>query len=93
MANRPTVQDVLRQFYPRYLEKYTSNDRQAKKAVHTLNRKTGTYQVVLIIFAPHPMSSSVRVQINHKISLQILPVLDQALQNIQLSIVCSLPFI
>ncbi|EOS79547.1 hypothetical protein C817_02654 [Dorea sp. 5-2] len=45
MAGNPTVQDVLRQFYPRYLEKYNPNARQAKTAVHILNCKTGAYGV------------------------------------------------
>ena len=39
MAGNPTVQDVLRQFYPRYLEKYNPNARQAKTAAHILNCK------------------------------------------------------
>ncbi len=45
MAGNPTVQDVLRQFYPRYLEKYNPNARQAKTAAHILNCKTGAYGV------------------------------------------------
>ena len=45
MADKPTIQDVLWQFYPRYLEKYTPNARQAKSAVHILNCKTGAYGV------------------------------------------------
>ncbi|MCI8508315.1 MAG: transposase, partial [Lachnospiraceae bacterium] len=45
MADKPTVQDVLRKFYPGYLEKYTPNARQAKSAVHILNCKTGAYGV------------------------------------------------
>ena len=45
MSDKPTVQDVLRQFYPGYLEKYIPNARQAKAAVHILNCKTGAYGV------------------------------------------------
>lgn len=45
MAGNPTIQDVLRQFYSRYLEKYTPGVRQAKTAVHILNCKTGAYGV------------------------------------------------
>ena len=45
MADKPTVQDVLRQFYPGYLEKYTPNAGQAKAAVHILNCRTGAYGV------------------------------------------------
>ena len=45
MADRPTVQGVLRRFYPQYLEKHTPNARQAKTAVHILNCKTGAYGV------------------------------------------------
>ena len=45
MAGNPTVQDVPRQFYPRYLEKYNPNARQAKTAAHILNCKTGAYGV------------------------------------------------
>ena len=32
MAGNPTVQDILRRFYPKYLEEYTPNARQAKAA-------------------------------------------------------------
>ncbi len=45
MAGNPTVQDILRRFYPKYLEEYTPNARQAKAAVHILNCKTGAYGV------------------------------------------------
>jgi len=45
MAGNPTVQDIPRRFYPKYLEEYTPNARQAKAAVHILNRKTGAYGV------------------------------------------------
>ena len=45
MADNLTIQDILRRFYPIYLEKYTPNARQAKVAVHILNCKTGAYGV------------------------------------------------
>ena len=45
MAGNPTVRDVLRQFYPRYLEKYNPNARQVKTAARILNCKTGAYGV------------------------------------------------
>lgn len=45
MAGNPTVQDVLRRFYPKYMENYTPNARQAKTANHILNCKTGAYGV------------------------------------------------
>lgn len=45
MADNPTIQDVLRQFYTEYLEVYTPNVRQAKAADHILNCKTGAYGV------------------------------------------------
>ena len=45
MFGNPTVQDILRRFYPEYLEKYTPNARQAKAAVHILNCRTGAYGV------------------------------------------------
>jgi len=37
------MQDVLRQFYPKYLEVYTPNERQAKAVRHIMNCKTGAY--------------------------------------------------
>lgn len=43
MINNPTMQDVLRQFYPKYLDVYTPNDRQAKTVHHIMNCKTGAY--------------------------------------------------
>ena len=43
MADRPTMQDVLQRFYPRYLEKYTPSAQQAKTVSHILNCKTGAY--------------------------------------------------
>ena len=43
MIDNPTIQDVLRQFYPKYLEVYTPNGCQAKAAHHILNCKTGAY--------------------------------------------------
>lgn len=43
MTNSPTMQDVLRQFYPEYLDVYTPNDRQAKAVRHIMNCKTGAY--------------------------------------------------
>ena len=43
MINNPTMQDVLRQFYPEYLKVYTPNERQAKAVHHILNCKTGAY--------------------------------------------------
>ncbi len=45
MADNPTIQDVLRQFYPEYLEAYAPNARRAKTAIHILNCKTGAYGV------------------------------------------------
>ena len=39
MTNNPTMQDVLRQFYPEYLDVYTPNDRQAKTVRHIMNCK------------------------------------------------------
>ena len=38
MMDNPTMQDVLRQFYPSYLDIYTPNVRQAK-AVHHIHKK------------------------------------------------------
>ncbi|MFV0328867.1 MAG: IS91 family transposase [Dysgonomonas sp.] len=43
MADKPTMQDVLRQFYARYLDVYTPNSHQAKTVHHILNCKTGAY--------------------------------------------------
>ena len=43
MEGKPTVQDVLRQFYPGYLERYTPGAGRAKAAAHILNCKTGAY--------------------------------------------------
>lgn len=43
MTNNPTMQDVLHQFYPEYLDIYTPNDRQAKTVHHIMNCKTGAY--------------------------------------------------
>lgn len=43
MADKPTMQDVLQRFYPRYLEKYTPSAQQAKAVSHILNCKTGAY--------------------------------------------------
>lgn len=43
MINNPTMQDVLRQFYPQYLDVYTPNTQQAKAAHHIINCKTGAY--------------------------------------------------
>lgn len=45
MSDHPTMQDALRQFYPKYLGVYTPNARQAKAANHILNCKTGAYGV------------------------------------------------
>ena len=39
----PTMQDVLRQFCPKYLESYTPAANQAKAVRHILNCKTGAY--------------------------------------------------
>ena len=39
------MQDVLRQFYLKYLETYTPNERQAKAVRHIMNCKTGAYGV------------------------------------------------
>lgn len=43
MADNLTVQDVLRQFYPAYLDTYTPNPQQARAAYHILNCKTGAF--------------------------------------------------
>lgn len=45
VADNPTIQDVLRQFYPGFLDVYTPNAGQAKTAHHILNCKTGAYGV------------------------------------------------
>ena len=43
MNDNPTMQDVLRHFYPEYLEFYTPTGHQAKTVHHILNCKTGAY--------------------------------------------------
>lgn len=43
MVNNPNMQDVLNKFYPKYLETYTPNERQAKAVHHIINCKTGAY--------------------------------------------------
>lgn len=45
MGNRPTMQDVLRKFYPGYLDSYVPNAQQEKVVRHILNCKTGAYGV------------------------------------------------
>lgn len=45
MADDPTMQDVLRQFYPEYLERYTPTQQQAKAVRHIMNCRTGAYGV------------------------------------------------
>ena len=40
---RPTVQDIFLQFYPRYLDKYTPSPQQSKVANCIINCKTGAY--------------------------------------------------
>ena len=45
MGNRPTMQDVLRKFYPGYLDSYVPNAQQDKVVRHILNCKTGAYGV------------------------------------------------
>ena len=45
MGNRPTMQDVLRKFYPGYLDSYVPNVQQEKVVRHILNCKTGAYGV------------------------------------------------
>lgn len=46
MVNDPvTMQDVLQQFYPKYLEIYTPTASQARAVRHILNCKTGAYGV------------------------------------------------
>lgn len=39
----PTMQEVLRHFYPKYLDSYTPTECQAKTVHHILNCKTGAY--------------------------------------------------
>ncbi len=39
----PTMQEVLRHFYPKYLDSHTPTERQAKTVHHILNCKTGAY--------------------------------------------------
>ena len=39
----PTMREVLRHFYPKYLDSYTPTERQAKTVHHILNCKTGAY--------------------------------------------------
>ena len=39
----PTMQEVLRHFYPKYLDSYIPTERQAKTVHHILNCKTGAY--------------------------------------------------
>ncbi|MCI9101550.1 MAG: hypothetical protein HFH58_17350 [Lachnospiraceae bacterium] len=58
MADKPTVQDVLRKFYPGYLEKYTPGARQAKAANHILNCKTGVYGVNIITIWYSPVQAN-----------------------------------
>ena len=43
MKSNPTIQDVLRRFYPEYLKVYCPNEQQTKAARHILNGKTGAY--------------------------------------------------
>lgn len=43
MIDNPTMQDVLRHFYPQYLDSYTPTGCQAKAVRHILNCKTGAY--------------------------------------------------
>ncbi len=43
MKNNVTMQDVLRQFYPAFLDAYEPNPQQAKAAYHILNCKTGAF--------------------------------------------------
>lgn len=43
MGNNVTMQDVLRQFYPSYLDIYTPTGQQAKAANYILNCKTGAF--------------------------------------------------
>lgn len=41
--DKPTVQDIFRQFYPAYLEKHSPSAEQAKAARNIINCKTGAY--------------------------------------------------
>ena len=41
--NKPTVQDILLRFYPKYLDKYTPSSQQSKVANCIINCKTGAY--------------------------------------------------
>lgn len=43
MNDNPTMQDVLRHFYPKYLDSYRPTGHQAKTVHHILNCKTGAY--------------------------------------------------
>lgn len=43
MNDKPTMQDVLQCFYPKYLDSYTPTAHQAKTVHHILNCKTGAY--------------------------------------------------
>ena len=43
MEGRPTIQDVLKRFYPDYLMKYSPTGQQEKTVRHILNCKTGAY--------------------------------------------------
>ena len=43
MINNPTMQDILRRFYPEYLDVFVPNKRQAKAVHHIMNCKTGAY--------------------------------------------------
>ena len=45
MGDRPTMRDVLRKFYPGYLDSYVPNTQQEKVVRHILNCKTGAYGV------------------------------------------------
>ena len=45
MNGNPTIQDVLRQFYPRYQDSYTPAIHQANVVRHILDCKTGAYGV------------------------------------------------
>ena len=43
MEGRPTIQDVLKHFYPEYLMKYSPTAQQEKAVRHILGCKTGAY--------------------------------------------------
>ena len=45
MGDRPTMRDVLRKFYPGYLDSYVPNAQQEKVVRHIMNCKTGAYGV------------------------------------------------